>query len=356
MMDAELTQSDQVEQTFNENLCVNCQVNSFETGYAINLCSSCRETLIKYPIPKFIRYFAVGLLAVIIISLVRTSTYIAAAIHLGKAEKAIEKKLFLTAQRELGVVLEKFPNDLVTNSNMIIASSYNLDVANAGAAFDKVANKSMEDEELLNRANKAMAYIEQFLSPDSVTMKKIIAASNNSVELMKIYHTIHSLPTPASGSNVLKVNVASYLYDLKDEGNANTILLDVLKNDPNFYPALSLMSAIKRNQGSYEEALACCDKMLYINREDVAAMSQKVRIELKRKHDQQAATLVNEAIKISADNDSVLEAKAMVDYFAGRKKESLAALNTIKKHESFSGDHTISTRLSGILNGSVIYR
>jgi tetratricopeptide (TPR) repeat protein len=355
-MEAELTQSDQAEQTFNENLCVNCQVNHFEPGHAVNLCSSCRETLIKYPIPKSIRYFAVGLFAVIVISLVRTSTYISAAIHLGKAEKAIEKKLFVTAQREIALVLEQFPNDLITNSNMIIASSYNFDIANAGAAFDKVANKVMEDEDLLNQANKAMAYIDKFISPDTVTTKKIAAASHSSAELMKMYHSIHSLPTPASGNNVLKVNVANYLYDLNDYEHTKSILMDVLKNDPDFYPALSLMSAIKRNEGHYDEALACCDKMLYNNREDVGAISQKVRIELKRKHDKQAAILASEAIKINGQNDSALEAKAMVDYFAGRKKESLAILDVIKGHESYSGDSTISTRLSGILNGSVIYR
>lgn len=293
-------------------------------------------------------------MVVIIISLFRTSTYISAAIHLGKAEKAIENKLFVTAQREIGLVLKDFPNDLISNSNMIIASSYNLDPAAAGAAYDKVANKPMENEKLLAEANKAMEYITKALPEDSVTMKKIVSASGNKEDLMKIYNSFSGLTNPAN--EILKVHIANYLYDLKDDDHAISIVTDILKNDPGFCPALSLMSALKRNHGKYEEALACCNKMLNINKEDVYAISQKARIELKRKRDKQAAAYANEAIRINADNDYALEAKAMVEYFGGRKKESLATLNVIKMHESFSGDSTVSKRLSGILDGSIIYR
>jgi tetratricopeptide (TPR) repeat protein len=355
-MEEEIVPPSSAEQNYNESLCASCQVNPFEPGHPVNLCTSCRSSLIKYPIPKSIRYFAVGLSIVIIISLVRTSTYISAAIHLGKAEKAIEKKLYVTAQREISYVLAEFPNDLITNSNMIIASCYNLDGANAQAAFDKVAKRSMEDQDLLSRANLAMEYIGKSFTPDSVTMKKIIAAASSSSQLMKIYKSIDSLQTPAAGDDMLKVSVANCLYDLKDYTNANKIVADILKKDPNFYSALSLMSALNRNEGKYNEALACCDRMLLINREDIYAISQKARIELKRKHDKQAALHADEAMRINADNDSALEAKAMVEYFSGKKSESMATLNLIKKHESFSGDSTISKRLSGILDGSVIYR
>jgi len=336
------------ENHFNESLCANCQLNVYEAGHAINLCSDCRQSLIKYPVPKWIKFFAFGILAVMVVSLVRTQLYISAAVHLGKAENAIDQKHFVTAQQELALVINKFPDDLTANGYMMIASAYNLDFASYATAYGRIANKKTEDESFLNRVDAASAYIDQNFPKDTLMYKRIVAAANNKERLLAL--------TDSTKEIALKTHIANYLYEMKDYERVESIINNVLAVDSGFYQALSLMSAVKRNTGKYDEAIAFCDRLLNINAQDVYAFSQKARIELKRKHDKEAAVFAAKAIELDPDNDSAIEAKAMVDYFAGKKKESFASLAKIRSHEISKGDSTISKRLIPIINGSEIYR
>lgn len=340
------------EREFDESLCANCQINIYEPGHKINLCSSCRKELINYPIPKWIKIFAIALVGVIIISIVRTQLYVSAAIDLGKAEKAIERKEYISAQRELAMVLAKFPDDITANANMIIAASYNFDGNAVNISSNRIVNKQFDDNELLANTNAAIDYASSMFSKDTVTIKKIDSIGNNSAALIKLYSDLKA----KGAENSLKIHIANYLFDLKDYNAVENILNEVLQNYPDYYSALSLKSALLRDSKRFDEAIATVNKMLAINTEDVYAISQKARIELKRKHDQQAAIYANEAMRIDPQNNSSLEAKAMVDFFAGRKKECLASLSTINAHMVSSGDSTISKRLTKIINGSQIYR
>jgi len=336
------------ESQFNESLCVNCQLNVYQPGHAINLCSDCRQSLIKFPVPRWIKFFAIGIIAVMVTSLIRTKRYISAAIHLGKAENAIDQKHFVTAQQELALVLNKFPDDMAANGYMMIASAYNLDFESYGAAYSRIADKKTDDESLLSRVDAASAYIDQNFPKDTLMYKRIVAAANNKEKLLAL--------TDSTQEIALKTHIANFLYELKDYERVESIINKVLAVDSNFYQAISLMSAVKRNTAKYDDALAYCDRLLSLNAEDVYALSQKARIELKRKHDKDAAIYAAKAMELSPDNNSAIEAKAMVEYFAGKKKESLASLAKIKAHEAESGDSTISKRLTLIINGSEIYR
>jgi tetratricopeptide (TPR) repeat protein len=340
------------EKEFDENLCANCQIYIYEPGHKINLCSTCRKTLINYPIPKWIKIFAVALVGVIIISIVRTQQYVSAAIDLGKAEKAIERKEYVTAQRKLAMVLAKFPDDVTANANMIIAASYNLDGNTVSISSNRILNKQFEDNDLLASTNAAIDYASSMFSQDTVTVKKINDVSTDKESLLKLYDELKQ----KSAENSLKIHLANYLFDLKAFSELEKILNEVLLVYPDYYSALSLKSALMRDSKRYDEAIAAVNKMLEVNKEDVYAISQKARIELKRKHDQQASMYANDAMRIDPQNDSSLEAKAMVDFFAGRKKECLATLSIINAHMASSGDSTISKRLTKIINGSQIYR
>ncbi|RZK60145.1 MAG: hypothetical protein EOO91_02545 [Pedobacter sp.] len=340
------------EKEFEENLCANCQTYAYESGHKINLCSTCRKTLINYPIPKWIKIFAVALVGVIIISIVRTQQYVSAAVDLGQAEKAIERKEFVTAQRKLAMVLAKFPDDVTANANMIIAASYNLDANSVSISSNRILNKKFEDNELLASTNAAIDYATSVFSQDTIIVKRINEVSTDKVALMKLYAELKE----KSAENSLKIYLANYLYDLDAFAELEKILTEILLVYPDCYNALSLKSALMRDSKRYDEAIATVNKMLEINKEDVYAISQKARIELKRKHDQQASVYANDAMRIDPQNDSALEAKAMVDFFAGRKKESLATLSLINAHMASSGDSTISKRLTKIINGTQIYR
>jgi len=333
---------------FNDELCVNCQQNRFEPGKPINLCTDCRKSLIAYPIPKSIIYFAIALAVIIGVSLVRTQRYVSAAIHLGKAENAIERKEFLTAQNELLAVLNAFPDHMTANAYMMIASAYNFDFEAYGVAYERIADKTTEDDELLQQVNTASSYIAHNFPNDTVFYKKILAYPNDEQKLIALADSTDELP--------LKGQVANRLYDLKAYSAAQAITDSILIVDPNFYQAISMKSAIKRNLGKCKDALALCDRLLQFNSQDVYAISQKARIELKCKNDKAAAQYADKAMNLSPYNPNAMEAKAMVEYFSGNKKQSLITLAQIKEQERKTGDSTVSTRLSPIINGLEVYR
>jgi tetratricopeptide (TPR) repeat protein len=165
----------------------------------------------------------------------------------------------------------------------------------------------------------AMDYFNQSYPQDSIITKKIIEAGQDRAKLLRLYSEIDTNVKDSLKAG-LKVGIANVLFDMKDYAYAEDILLKVLKKHPDTYSALSMMSALKRNTDKFDEGLKYCDRMLQFNKEDVYAISQKARIELKRKHDQDARKYADQAMEIAPDNDSALEAKAMVDYFAGKRK------------------------------------
>lgn len=336
---------------FDEKLCANCQSFPYEGNHPINLCNTCRTSLIKYPIPKWIRVFAVVLIGVIFVSLVRTQLYISAAVSLGKSEKAIENKAYLTAQKELIAVLSKFPDDLAANADFFIAAAYNLNSQAAGLAYEKIAEKKVDDEELLARLNAAISYLSENIAQDTINAKRIDSAAKDREKLIQLAEQFKKTTEP-----ILLTKVVDYLYELEDYKSSQSILQNILKSHPDFYTALMLSAATERQLGNYNEALKYCDRMLAINREDIYAIAQKSRIELKRRGDKQAAVYAAQALALDANNDSALEATAMVNYFNGNKQLALANLTKINAHAALSGDSSISKRLTAIINGTTTYR
>jgi predicted Zn-dependent protease len=334
-----------------DTLCAHCRINKYEEGHRMKLCTDCRQKFINYPIPKWITLFALGIVAVIIVSLIRTQMYIGVAIHLGKGEKAIEQSRFVTAERELNQVLNKFPDDVTANADMVIAACYNLDPAAVGSSFAKIEDKKSDDEGLLSRLNTAMEFLAANNPKDTVMYKKIAAAKNDSTQLLQYAQQLDTVTTDP----VLKVCIGDELYDMRDYQASAKVTQSALKDNPDMMGGLRLMSAIDRETGKYDEALDYCDKMLNINKEDIYAMGQKAKIELKRNNDAQAAKYAQAAMHLDPDNDLALEASAMVDYYTGHRDQSNAALDKIKAHLSPT-DSVIYNRLNPILNGSQKFR
>src|ERR1700748_1128090 len=92
-------------------VCANCKIEPSLPGYPTPLCATCRNSFIKYPIPKWIYAFGAGILVVMIIALVRVPPYLSVAINLGKAQNAINARKYKTAEKALDKVLAKVPDN-----------------------------------------------------------------------------------------------------------------------------------------------------------------------------------------------------------------------------------------------------
>jgi tetratricopeptide (TPR) repeat protein len=337
-----------------KRLCKNCQVNESIEGYSNPLCLNCRQLFINYPIPPWIWLFAAGILVIMVVGMVRMPTYVSAAIHLSRAEKAMDANLYLTAQRELQQVLTITPDNLPANARMFVAGFHNRDMPATMGAYNKLVNKHIEDSDLLQEVNDAITRIESRIPQDSTLNRQIEEVKDSPEKLKRLFAELDSTNSP----DVLVAGtlIANKLYDFQDYAAIERILEKVLERQDDYYDALGLMTAVKRNLGKYDEALQICDILLIDNQEDVSIISQKARIELKHKQDDQAALYARTAMLVNKDDILAQEAQAMVDFYANRKQESLRLLDSIRRQEIPTGDSTVSVRLSSIINGTTLYR
>jgi tetratricopeptide (TPR) repeat protein len=337
-----------------DSLCVNCKSNPCLENSPTKICGSCRALFIKYPIPKWIWGFAGGIVVIMLIGAFRMPAYVKAGLRISRAEKLIEEKRYVSAQRELEEVLERFPKNKNANGWMVVSSSYNLDMEQMNKSLDIVENEKFDDDELLSKMNAAVAYMGQSFSKDTTLGRRIYEVKDSTQALENLFTTMES--TGDQDFAVAGVVISHYLFDLKEYSAIEKILKRVLEAEPNYYSALLLDAAVKRNTGDFEGAIASCNKALEINKEDVPTLSMLARIELKRKQDREAANYAKLALELSPNNISAMEAQSMVDFYAGRLTESKNLLVNIQQQESKTGDSTISTRLSSIINKTEIYR
>ncbi|WDF56488.1 hypothetical protein [Mucilaginibacter sp. KACC 22063] len=96
------------EQTDEAEKCINCGNTEILKGYRNNLCSECREKMINYPIPLWVKLFGLGILVVMLISIIWLPGNFKAALAFSKAEKAKNNHFYLTAQRELEIARKRF--------------------------------------------------------------------------------------------------------------------------------------------------------------------------------------------------------------------------------------------------------
>jgi tetratricopeptide (TPR) repeat protein len=345
----------QIEQgTVEDSLCWNCKTNNYIEDNPNKICTGCRESFIKYPIPKWIWGFAGGILLIMIIGAFRMPAYVQAGLRISRADKFIGEKRFVSAQRELEKVLAVFPDNKNANGSMVVAASYNMDFEALRNAYDKIQYLEFDDKELLSAINEASVFIAQTIPKDTTLVRRIYAVKDDPEQLKIIFTTMDS--TADQDANCAGVLISNYLFDLKEYDKCDEILKRVIELEPNFYGALSLQAALKRNTGDYDGAMAVCHKTLLLNKEDIGTLSQMARIELKRKNDKGAAKYAKQAMDLDPANIMAMEAQSMVDFYAGRISESKKLLSNIKKQETKDGDDIVSTRLSAIINKSETYR
>jgi predicted Zn-dependent protease len=291
-----------------------------------------------------------------IAGLVRMPPYVSAAIHLGRAEKASEARRYITAQKELRPVLAQFPDHLASNAEMLIASAYSFDMSGVQASYAKLENREIKDDELFERMQTAMQFIMQSVPNDTTLPRRVQEAVADSLPgLLAVSASLDSLSP--DDSKLGRILIANQLYDLDAFKETERLLQDVLAEEPDNYPALMLMGAVRREQGAFDESLRLYDRILAHNPENVAAIAQKAKTELKRNRDRKAAEYAATAMRLDPTHLGALEAQAMVDYYAGRAGASADGLKTIRGIEtSTSDDSIISHRLAALLSGAESYR
>jgi len=75
------------------NLCINCGKCEADEKYPNKLCTDCRDSFIKFPIPLWIKIFAAAVGAVVLISMVTLPKSLSTSIHHKRGMNAEAEKI-----------------------------------------------------------------------------------------------------------------------------------------------------------------------------------------------------------------------------------------------------------------------
>lgn len=311
--------------------CVNCGSPWIEKGFPTPLCADCRNAFIKFPIPRVIRIFFLIITAVVLVAMIRLPDNISLGVHQVRGEKAFKNRHYVTAQKEYKSVVDKLPDYMDAKINLALASFYAQDFESFGALVGQLEGKMIEDRDLYGKLSYVMSQMEGYVPSDSfLSMRKTYADSAGHIPLAEMQKFVSKNPDDEYAAILL----ASDLFNNKNYSSADSILMNVLQKDPNHFGALSLMAALKRESGQFDESITYCDNILSLNKESVYAMSSKSRTFLKLHRDEEALRLANEADKIIRDDSYNLATLALIYHFTNRIKERDEAIAKVKKDTS----------------------
>jgi hypothetical protein len=259
-----------------EPACAQCGNPEYVEGHATRLCASCRQSLIKFPIPLWVKLFGAAIVLLMVVALVLSPNNFTAAIALSRAQRYEKAHLYVSEQKELNKALAIVPGSKQAQAHMAIASFYNADMVTYGDMMNNLVGKEFEDAELLRELNNLSAYAKDYYPTD--TLNKLYEQYKNGIPDTTYQHYIQQHPEDVFAQYAY----ASTVFNKENYGKSDTLLAEILKITPHHVYALFMQSIAKRELGQLEASVACCNKMLQENPQQVMALSSKARTLLKQ--------------------------------------------------------------------------
>jgi tetratricopeptide (TPR) repeat protein len=305
------------------NNCIKCNSPDILTGYPNKLCADCRTSLIKFPIPMWVKLFGAGVLMVMIIAMIWLPENFRAALDLAKAEKAEAKREYFTEQQSLEKALKIAPNSEEILLHLAIASFYNGDFNTLFDCTNKLSGKKMQDTALVNRVNVVMSETESYM-PDSNFNKAFEKYKNITIPdtAYKSYLAKHP------GDVYVTFSLASSYSDKENYPAADSMLTKVLNMDPVHIPALNAITMVKREQGQTDASIKYCDILLGMNHQNLYALSSKARSLIKSKKNTEGLAMAKQVYALDKKNAYNTSTLALAYHFNNdfKKRDEMVAL------------------------------
>jgi hypothetical protein len=254
-------------------LCRSCGTQPVVGEQPNPLCDSCRMKFIRFPIPVWVKGFGIAVLILVLLGLFSFPKQLMTGIHMKRAENAIAKKKYLTAERELEKVLASAPEMKNAKLDLLTASYYTMDLATLVNMVNSLKGVSFEKDAHFSAAEDLATEALKFFPSDSLfDLMQQKTDSAKTRELMKSYVVQHAEESYA---------VCTYIdsYSEKESKEWCDSMIDkLLQTDPNNTKALMTAIYLARQQHRYDSALNYCQQLLNQNAECSYAMAARARI------------------------------------------------------------------------------
>jgi tetratricopeptide (TPR) repeat protein len=330
-------------------LCVGCD-QPVPPSDRTPLCDTCRQQFVKYPIPLWLKGFGVVLLCVVVFSLATLSKNIQTGIAYKRGVKAMEQQHYITAEKELMHVLAEEPDYLDARCQLLIASFYNSHLGVCFSTSEILQGKEIEDADLLQSMESALATALTYLPKDS--FYTVLNEYGN--EMDSIPPAVYRSYLSTYPEDMFAMfRLAGVLSDADRYTEADSVLNAILKHNPSYFPALLSKVSVKRELLQIDSSYLYVNRILQTNKQNVLALSSKVRTLLKEKKDTEAITLAKEVITLDPSESHALASLAMAYHFSNETRKRDEAV------QKLAADSTAAGALSyvqNIFNGKETFR
>jgi len=311
--------------------CTNCGQPAMDGDHPTPLCGDCRESFTRLHIPVWIWIFAGCIAVILLLSLFTLPRSISLGLHLERGKKAVEAKMFNTAEKEFSKVLEKVPRNIEAGGNLLVAAFYNMDYETFNTQLKKLRDVKFEDGSLLNELDKVMLKAEGYVTNDTLE------------EFKKSFPDEAHIPDTAwegylrrhEEDRYAAQEYAALLYDRKELHRCDSLLDIILGSDYDYFPALTLGVNVRRDEGDLTGAMAYVDRILAINHESSWGLSAKARTLLRQKKMKPGLDLALKLYDMNKQSVYAMSTLILAYHFNGRTGERDAL---IKKAQSAAMD------------------
>lgn len=337
-----------------ENLrCKSCGSDRIEEGYALPLCSECRDKLSKHPIPIQMKIAAIAFILVIIISLLKFPAAIRVGIEYERGIRAEKALKYVTALKHFENTANAYPDSDKIMVKLLSAYYENEKINEAYNTFDKLAGASPEtkkmDKDLVTQVNILMDKMDMYYTPSQELYEKLKVMKNPTSE--EIVDTIKPLVDKNPKEIYGAYHLADSYFEINKFDEANAVLTKVLAAHPDFYAGQLLKSATLRELGQYDKAVEGVQEVLRHNSEDIGALVTLSKIELKRKNNDKGLEYAKQAYKLDSSDPYILSNLSLAYHYNNMIKErdeNFKAFQALNSKDKYTIDF-----LNSIFNGSL---
>ena len=335
-----------------ENVCQKCGSSAIEPGYALQLCTSCRNELAGTPVPVRVKLFLALITAVMLVALTNLPKAITAAIHFERGARAEASAHHLTALREYQAAAKVYGDSTQILARIFVAHYHNWELQEAATVLQKLGGREVLPRSAVQEINRVGARLNHFFEGTEELGPLLNKYGKDKSGKLITELRAHVAKKP---NEVLwAYNLASQLYDREEYDEAERVLVKAMASNDDFDPGHTFLANIYREKRDFARAVACCDKVLQRNAESVPALTVLARIELKRGNDKQGLALAERAYALDKDEEICHLTLALAYHYNGRLAERDKYFQLYRMYKD-SDDYNLRW-LTSIINGERVWR
>lgn len=329
-------------------VCELCGNPEIVEGYAINLCQNCRDEATKINVPLWVKAFALMVTAIFLFALTKFPIALSAGISFEKGNMFEQEKRYMSAMKEYEKVVDLYPDSTDSLCKLFISQYKVGRIGPASETYEKLIGRDVDDDGLYEEVVKCFDQLDNFYYSTKEYNELFNSADSLSPEAVR--DRIKEYVDKHPDEIYPKMDLAA-VYTSGDEiEKGKDILINILKDNPEFVDCGFYLASIYRTEKEYAKALDIYNEMLESNAERADAISAIARIEIKRGNDGLGLDMALKAYELDNVDPFILANLILAYHYNNMSSERDKSFDLFKSQGNYN--EADLTLLTGIIKGT----